>query len=154
MIDRNRFDAIRRKMLRSKSLMILRSFSIGAIGLAWACAPHIVALPIVKDSSRVANISVIRGKGFTGISGNDAFAVDGFEVAALANGSFVRFDITPGTHTVSVSHSSIAIQFEADSSYFFQIAHAFGEPSSIGIERLQPADAQRLMKGLSELKAK
>lgn len=75
---------------------------------------------------------------------------DGYIIAQLGTGEYVRFTANYGFHDIGISDQTIQFPFERNKTYYF-IAAPDDSPFGFGISRLGDAQAQQLIKAYKDV---
>src|SRR6266545_2397361 len=102
---------------------------------------HPNPLPRVTAAENATTIYVIRNKNFVGSAIAANVVCDGWIIAGLYTGRFVKFQADPGSHSVGVAESSHALNLEPKQTYYFLITLGSGG-QGFEVERIPETQAK------------
>lgn len=100
--------------------------------------------PAPRDPAASADVFVFRNRNVFGMAVAKPVRLDGWVIAKLGPGEWVRFQVEPGPHSVGGGEGSAAFEFEPSAVYYFLMTPA-GFSDNFEIERLTPEEAAPLM---------
>jgi hypothetical protein len=112
------------------------------LGLSMAgCAMKLKGFP--KDADGCADVVVIREIAMMYAVGANPVVLDGFEIARIGLGQYVRFKLPPGNHSIGTMFNSLSIDFKCGEKYYFLQSPVLF--SGFMITRLTEEQAQHLL---------
>jgi hypothetical protein len=87
-----------------------------------ACATNPThPLPALADSSKASEVIVVRGHLIWGSAMSANVTVDGYIVANLFTGKYVRLKLNPGEHSIGTINGSASLNLESNKTYYFLV---------------------------------
>ena len=109
--------------------------------------------PQPSNPADSAEVYVLRNRAFLESARSVKIFLDGWVIAHIRVGEYVRFSVGAGTHSVGTNQSSAAFGFEPSEVYYFLISPDGWAPgSNFEIERLEEARALPLISTYQELR--